>query len=140
MPEEITRKIEVEWLILADAAEIVGQKLYLLGGGWNRIYAVSDEQFDRRIAIALSMFVPFEETLQRHLFELEVIDGDGHSLAKGGGHFEVASDVGTPRHMPQRAQLVISLGLKLQSGETYQVIARVADAEEKRIQFHVMKR
>jgi len=29
--------MEVEWLILADAAQVVGNKLYLMGGGWDKL-------------------------------------------------------------------------------------------------------
>ena len=30
---------EIEWLILADEAELVNGKLYMMGGGWDRITA-----------------------------------------------------------------------------------------------------
>ncbi len=29
--------MDVEWLILADAAQVNGNKLYLLEGGWDRL-------------------------------------------------------------------------------------------------------
>ena len=29
--------MEVEWLILADSAQVIGNKLYLLGGGWDQL-------------------------------------------------------------------------------------------------------
>ena len=30
--------MDVEWLILADAAQVNGNKLYLLEGGWDRLH------------------------------------------------------------------------------------------------------
>ena len=29
--------MEVDWLILADSAQVTGGKLYMLGGGWDRL-------------------------------------------------------------------------------------------------------
>ena len=36
--------MEIEWLILADSAQIVGNKLYLLGGGWDVAHGIAQQQ------------------------------------------------------------------------------------------------
>ena len=37
LDELLDATTSIEWLILADAAEVVGGKLYLMGGGWDRL-------------------------------------------------------------------------------------------------------
>ena len=131
--------MNVEWLILADAAEVVGGKLYMMGGGWSRIYAQSEEAFERRIAVALSLTVPFNETFEPQSLEVEFVDGDGHSLAnKIQGSFEVAPTIGTPRQMNQRMMIAVNVNLPIPGPGIYEAIARVPGAEEERVPFHVM--
>ena len=64
--------MEVEWLILADSAQVLGNKLYLLGGGWDLLTVNREFPVDQRCAVALSVRVPWNETNQKHTFELEV--------------------------------------------------------------------
>ena len=44
--------MEIEWLILADAAQVTGNKLYLLGGGWDRLNVNRDFPVNQHCAIA----------------------------------------------------------------------------------------
>ncbi len=55
-------KMEIEWLILADAAEIVNGKLYMMGGGWNRITANSELPLTKSFGISISVTVPWSHT------------------------------------------------------------------------------
>ena len=50
--------MEVEWLILADSAQVTGGKLFLLGGGWDRVTANSFP-FAHNMSIAVSFRVPW---------------------------------------------------------------------------------
>jgi len=120
--------VEIEWLILADSAQVVGNKLYLLGGGWDRIPFNKD--VPQHFAIALAVKVPWEETNRRHTFELEVIGEDQNteelkSLAKMGGQFEVGRPAGIPAGRDQRIQLAIDMGLKLDSPGTKRIAAKL---------------
>ena len=131
--------MNIEWLILADTAEVIGGKLYMMGGGWSRIYAQSDEPFERRIALALAITVPFNETFEPQSLEIEFVDGDGHRISKKiEGKFEVAPSVGTPRQMDQRMMLAVNVNLPIPGTGVYEAIARVPGAEEERVPFHVM--
>ena len=93
--------MEVEWLMLADSAQVVGSKLYLLGGGWDVLAVHKDFPFGQQLAIALAVKVPWNETNQRHNFEIEVLSEDQQteepkSIAKMGGQFEVGRPTGIP--------------------------------------------
>lgn len=62
-------------MMLADAAQVVGGKLYILGGGWTNIRP-GIVQF----AIAGIVDVPWSLTNQEHSFRLECVDLDGNPL------------------------------------------------------------
>lgn len=135
--------MEIDWLILADSAQVVGNKLYLLGGGWDIISPRKDFPFNHRCGIALAINVTWNETNQKHNFEVEVISEDENteepkSIAKVGGQFEVGRPPGIPIGQNQRIQLAIDMGVKIETPGTKVVIARLDGAESKRISFTVL--
>jgi hypothetical protein len=60
------------FLLLADAAQAVGGKLYILGGGWSTILAGAP------FAIAVKVDVPWSEGTKTHKLRLELVDSDGN--------------------------------------------------------------
>ena len=135
--------MEVEWLILADSAEVVGNKLYLLGGGWDRLTVNTEFPIEQRCAIALSVRVPWNETNQKHVFEVEVTSEDPNteqpkSLVKVGGQFEVGRPPGIPQGQEQRIQLAINMSLRLETPGTKIIVARIEGQEMRRVHFNVM--
>jgi hypothetical protein len=135
--------MEVEWLILADAAQVVGAKLYLLGGGWDRLTVNRAFPVDQRCALALSIIVPWNETNQKHSFEVEIISEDTateelKSLVKAGGQFEVGRPPGIRQGQEQRFQLAMDMTLRIESAGTKTVIARIEGQEKRRLEFTVI--
>ena len=59
-------------IMLADAAQAVSGKLYVLGGGWS-VTGPSPTAY----AIALKVEVPWDETNKRHTLVLRLLDEDG---------------------------------------------------------------
>ena len=122
--------MKIEWLILADAAQVVGEKLYLLGGGWDRLTANSDFPLDYSISIALSVKVPWIETNQRHDIELEVTDQDHTKvLAKLDAGLEVGRPPGLPAGTEQRAQLAATFPIRIEAPGVYEINARIKDSD-----------
>ena len=62
------------FLMFADAAQAVGGKLYVLGGGWSWI-AVGFP-----FAIAMTIDVPWSQATDTHRFRLELVDADGEPV------------------------------------------------------------
>lgn len=60
--------MKAEWLMLADWAEIIGNKLYLMGGGWDYLQHSGTFPYTQQCALAASFVVPWDETNQRHAF------------------------------------------------------------------------
>ena len=62
-------------MMLADAAQEVGGKLYILGGGWSVTGPMPTP-----MAIALKIEVPWDRTNEKHELLLELLDEDGNPV------------------------------------------------------------
>jgi hypothetical protein len=129
--------MKVEWLILADAAQVVGNKLYLMGGGWDVLTVNQTFPVTQRCAVAASFLVPWSETNVRHNIEIEIQDEDGKELAKIAGQFEVGRPAGIPVGTEQRTQIAADMGLTFEKPGIFVIIARSAGTEEGRLTFRV---
>ncbi len=85
-------------MLLADAAQEVNGKLYVLGGGWS----VTGPALPP-MALAIKLDVPWSAANEQHEFVLELVDQDGHEVPAGDGSgvraegaFEVGRPVGVP--------------------------------------------
>ncbi len=76
-------QLEIDFMVLADGAQAVGGKLYMLGGGWTHLLV---PQFPGRpqapFAIALGISVPYNLTNRRFNFTLELTDADGGQVGE----------------------------------------------------------
>lgn len=133
VPEAVT----AEWIILADHAEVINNKLYLMGGGWDSL-TVPAVPHEYRLALAVAFSVPWNETNRQHNIEIEVSDQDGASLVKIEGQIEVGRPPGIPVGHTQRIQMGVSLGTTLKSLGTYEVSAGVQGGERRRTTFNVV--
>jgi len=101
-------------LLLADSAQAVDGKLYVLGGGWS----ITGPD-PAPMAIAMKIEVPWDETNQRHSWKLELLDSDaqpvtldgdeGPSPLEIGGEFEVGRPAGVKPGTPIDLPLAINL-------------------------------
>jgi hypothetical protein len=130
--------VEVEWLILADYAEIVGGKLYLMGGGWDKLTVNSGFPLTKPVGLAAAFRVPWDETNQPHNVEIEIQTDDGENVGKVGAQFEVGRPPGIPKGQVQRFQIAANLSLTLNGPGTYVIVASSNGQEAGRVPFNVM--
>lgn len=130
--------MRVEWLILADYTEIIGGKLYLMGGGWDVLTVNTSFPLARPVGIAAAFSVAWNETNQRHNVEIEIQTDDGQSVGKVGAQFEVGRPPGIKAGQEQRFQLAANVPLNLTGPGTYVIVARVEGQEESRVPFNVI--
>jgi len=130
--------VEVEWLILADAAQVVGNKLYLIGGGWDVLTVNTEFSVQRRCAVAAAVRVPWNETNQRHNLRIEIATEDANPIANIEGQFEVGRPPGIPLGQEQRIQIAADLNLKFDTEGGYVIIAYIDGQESRRIPFRVV--
>ena len=96
-------------LMLADSAQAVGGKLYILGGGWS-----ITGPGPVRMAIAIKIEVPWDQANRQHALRLSLLDQDGRPVIiptpTGDRPMEVTSNIevgrppglrpGTPLDVP----------------------------------------
>ncbi len=117
------------FLLLADHAEAVNGKLYMVGGGWN-VLRLPELPHEWGFHIALGLDVGWDETNRNHNLVVNVQDPDGVELGEGlSAEFEAGRPPGMPAGQDQR--LVMSIGTSVSfdtSGPHAAVV--VADGEE----------
>lgn len=69
--------VELSTFLLADHAEAVNGKLYVVGGGFNRIGAYQFPAAHNHLSVGAVIHVPWEATNQPHTLELRLVDADG---------------------------------------------------------------
>ncbi len=127
--------MEVDFLTLADAAQVVGDKLYMLGGGWNFVRA---PQFplQHQMAIAVGFSVEWLETNRRHDFRIEMRNEDGgQKVADLAGQFEAGRPAGIPPGAEQKVLLASSFVVQLERPGQYVVRLFLNGHEVKRQSF-----
>jgi hypothetical protein len=99
-------------MLLCDAAEAVGGKLYILGGGWSMTNPITAHS-----AIAIYIQVPWDQTNFGHRFRLELLDADGQPVLGGEekpvmveGNFEVGRPAGLKPGTPIDVPLALNVG------------------------------
>jgi hypothetical protein len=129
--------LDVEWLILADAAQVVGNKLFLMGGGWDRI-VLHNFPSQHALSIALAIKVPWNETNEKHAFEIEMVSEDGETIKKLGGTFEAGRPLGITPGQEQRIQTAVNAIMVFGNPGIIAVVARIDGEERRRVTFNVV--
>lgn len=129
--------MEIDFLILADAAQVAEGKLYLLGGGWDRI-AVNTLPAVQTVGIAVGVIVPWNETNVPHTLTLTVEDDDGAAILQP---VEVRLEIGRPAGLiagsDQRVTVAFNAHLGLAKLGGYVVTTSLENGAQKRLRFAV---
>jgi hypothetical protein len=107
-------------MLLCDAADEVGGKLYVMGGGWTHTGAVNEPT---SMALALVISVPWDETNKEHQLKTVLITADGETVIQDGRAVasEGTFEMGRPPRVKQGSALNVPLafsyhGLTLKQG------------------------
>lgn len=126
-PDNIT----LDYLLVADAADAVGGKLYLLGGGWDRL-KVPQLPGPPAVpfAVAVGINVPWSLTNRKLGFGIDVLDADGGEVVQlAGGEFEVGRPPGLRVGTPQRFQITVPAQPRFSAEGRYVIRCSVDGAE-----------
>ena len=102
-------------LMLADSAQAVLGKLYILGGGWDTT-TIDPNGFVPPSALAALILVPWDLANQPHRATFRLLDGDGQVVTVDGEAVEIHNDFeagrppGTPAGTDLPIPIVWSLG------------------------------
>lgn len=130
--------MEVEWTILGDYAHIAEGKLYLQGGGWERLNVNTGFPVRQQIGIAQSILVPWDETNQPIDLEIEIQTADGASLLKGKNQVKVGRPPDHPPGMPIRAMSASNIFFEFKEPGSYVLLSTLNGAEAKRTPFYII--
>jgi hypothetical protein len=101
-------------LMLADSAQAVDNKLFILGGGWTLLGPVPGPT-----AIAILIEVPWDETNRQHVLKLELVDSDGQPVMvntpQGAQPLQIAAnfEVGRPPGIAPGSAITMPMAINL---------------------------
>jgi hypothetical protein len=111
--------------MLADRAEVMNGKLYLMGGAWDRLHLANLGQ-PIPIFLAFSAVVPYTETDDDHKVTVMISDADGTAIAPP---LTVGFKTGRPpqleRGASQRLPFAVEAVLKFPAYGSYTVRASI---------------
>lgn len=131
----------IEFFILSDYAEAVNGKLYLMGGGWDRVL-IQDFGKPFGFSFALGILVPWNATNIRQSVEISIEDPDGQKpvILKMGANFVTGRPPFIAQGAQQRTMLAIPRLETIFPGPgDYQAVARLSSGHERRVQFALMQ-
>ncbi|MEX0630636.1 MAG: hypothetical protein WEE67_01325 [Chloroflexota bacterium] len=96
-----SEEVEIDYLLLADYAEVLNNKMYLMGGGWDN-FAPSSYPAEMRWGVAVGIRVPFLES-NRPIHFVLTMRGDG-----GQEHFRIEGDLETGRPPGSKGESILA--------------------------------
>ncbi len=130
---------EIDFLILADKAEILNGKLYMMGGGWDR-RQISNIEGPTEISMVVGLLVPWNRANEEQRLSISVEHADGKVIEP---QINWAVTVGRPAHAAQgqtfRAMAAITGRWTLPGYGSYSVRASLSEATEKSTVFHAVE-
>jgi hypothetical protein len=97
-------------MLLCDAAQAIGGKLYILGGGWTIIF---QPHVPVPMSLAIKIDVPWDRSNQSLHFDVQLVDLDGEPVDLGDGPIAASADfeVGRPAGLKPGTPIDVALAL-----------------------------
>lgn len=134
--DQIDQRPDIDFLIIADRAEAINGKLYMMGGAWEHI-SIADPSQPITFSIAMGILIPWNATNERHRMRLAVQDADGATVAELDGELVA----GRPPHLAagsaQRLLFATTFGAIVPHPGAFAVIAYLNEQECRRTSFNV---
>ncbi len=136
--------LQVDYLVLADAAAAAEGKHYIHGAGWDTLVAPAFPVIHPALSVAVRVRVPWSDTNLRHLLELDLIDADGQSILHNPpGVIRAPITMGRPAQVAPGSDQVLPLvfnlhGLQFRQAGTYLVVLRLEGRDVARAPFQVL--
>lgn len=121
--------MECDIFILCDAAQVAGDKLQLIGGGWRFIQA-AEFPVTHNCSLAVGLLVDWMETNRQHDFVVALVSEDTkQKLWEARGQFEQGRPPGYPVGAAQRVLIAFNLTVKFEHEGQHLITLTVDDAE-----------
>lgn len=128
-PKRGTRRraggVEIDFLILADSAQDVNGKLYLMGGAFG-IHNAKAYPSRFKFGVAAGLLLPQSQAFKEQEFKVKLAKRGEKPLLQGGGSLVAEATVGMEG--PLRALIVFEAQILLPTPGTYEVTVEVSGA------------
>jgi Family of unknown function (DUF6941) len=128
-------------MLLCDAADEAGGKLYILGGGWS---VLRQPNVPTPMALAIMISVPWDQSNLRHKLVVRLVTEDGDAVEVGDdqirvdGELEVGRPPGLKPGTPLDAPVVLKFPLLVLGEGGYVWELEIDDAPVARTPFRVL--
>ncbi len=131
--------MNIHALLLADSAQAVDGKLYILGGAWKNL-RFPEFPAQLIVGIAVAIDVDWNETNQRHHLDLHFEDADGHPMQPTiGADFEAGRPPGAVPGSELRIVFAVNGPLAIPAPGSYAAVASIGGTELARSRFEALK-
>jgi len=132
----------VEYLLLANHAEVQNGLLYVSGAGWANLYRgprkPDDPLLISHFGVGASLLIPWNETNQPHQLVIRVVkDGSDEELARVEGGIEIGRPSGLESGAEQHVVIGIGVDVPFPEEGSYRVVMRVGQ-DERSVGFKVL--
>lgn len=132
-------RVNIHALMLADSAQAVDGKLYILGGAWN-VLRFPDFPAQLIVGIAVAIDVDWNETNRRHHLDVHFEDADGKSMDPTiGADFEAGRPPGSTPGTDLRIVFAVNGPLAIPAPGLYSAVASVGGTELARARFQAVQ-
>ena len=120
--------MDIDYALIADHADIVGGKLYLMGGGWDT-FTAPNLPMQIRLAVAVGVRIGWEETNRPVPIVVTVEDDDGATLVRIEGGVNVGRPPLLPPGATQLAQMAANFPVNIAKAGGYRVAIRAGEGD-----------
>ena len=121
-------EMQIDYAILAEHAEVTGNKLYLMGGGWDTMFA-AEAPAPVRLVCAAGVRVDWDETNRPFPITITIEDDDAQEIFRIAGQMQV----GRPSHLPvgstQLYQMAATMQVTMPRFDGYRVLVNVGEGD-----------
>ena len=130
--------VEIEFLMLADKAEVLNGKLYMMGGGYDR-RTINDIKATVTLTMVVGVLVPWNLTNQAHTVKLRVDTEDGNIVGQEvQGELTVGRSPQAISGQPFRVMTVVNFTTTLPSLGAFRIVATLDNGESKATVFYAV--
>ena len=131
--------VNIHALMLADSAQAVEGKLYILGGAWNML-RFPEFPASLMVGIAVAIDVDWNETNRRHHLDIHFEDADGNLMEPQiGADFEAGRPPGAVAGADLRIVFAVNGPLSIPAPGAYSAVASVGGEVLARARFQAIQ-
>lgn len=129
-------QVEIDFMLLADRAEVLNGKVYMMGGAWDRRF-INDIAAPIGLSIVIGVLVPWNLTNETHSLDINIVDEDGTVISPiPNVQLKVGRPANSTKGQTFRATAVLSNNWTLPKFGAYDVVASISGRAAKKVTFY----